>query len=272
MGVPLEYARNYFISRGYSAGGAAGIVGNLQQESGGSGKLNTSARNPGDGRDGSDSIGIAQWNSGRARELKSFAARQGKSWQDGDVQLAFVEHELKRDHPSIDKQLRQDISPAQGAKAFIGFERPKGWNTGGGEIGNRISYANAIAGKPAKVVDVDGDGTISESERTAAGYTVGGGGTSGTGGTEIDVTAVPSGGGSTGTGSGDVAQAIDRQTDAATVAEDAARVATFDSLKDYAGRFIVVALGLVIVAGGVYMLSKGATPAGIVRKVAAKVA
>lgn len=49
---------------------AAGVVGNLMQES----SMNTGARNRGDGSDGSDSIGIGQWNGGRAKALRAFAA------------------------------------------------------------------------------------------------------------------------------------------------------------------------------------------------------
>ncbi len=85
VGGPLAAAANnesgavqYFVSKGWSPAQAAGIVGNLVHESGG--RLNPGALNPGDGSDGSDSIGIGQWNGTRAAALKDFAAKAGKPW------------------------------------------------------------------------------------------------------------------------------------------------------------------------------------------------
>ena len=63
-----DQAYSYFRSQGWSPAQASGIVGNLIHESG-SDSLPSNARNPGDGTDGSDSIGIAQWNSTRAQNL-----------------------------------------------------------------------------------------------------------------------------------------------------------------------------------------------------------
>ena len=62
-----DAAYSYFRSQGWSPAQASGIVGNLMAESGV--QLNPNSRNPGDGTDGSDSIGIAQWNSSRAQNL-----------------------------------------------------------------------------------------------------------------------------------------------------------------------------------------------------------
>ena len=86
-----RYAYNYLMQRyGLQPHQAAGVVGNLMQESGRN--LNTSARNPGDGRDGSDSIGIAQWNSGRARGLHQFARDRGVDVGNLDLQLDYAMH------------------------------------------------------------------------------------------------------------------------------------------------------------------------------------
>lgn len=63
-----DAAYSYFRSQGWSPAQASGIVGNLIHESG-SDSLPPNALNPGDGTDGSDSIGIAQWNSSRAQNL-----------------------------------------------------------------------------------------------------------------------------------------------------------------------------------------------------------
>ena len=76
---------------GFSQAQAAGIVGNLTRES----RVSTGARNRGDGTDGSDSIGIAQWNSKRAENLKAFAASKGQIFESLNLQVDFIVHELK---------------------------------------------------------------------------------------------------------------------------------------------------------------------------------
>ncbi|TIX76327.1 MAG: hypothetical protein E5V24_30020, partial [Mesorhizobium sp.] len=60
-------AKGYLMAKhGVSNEFASGLVGQFAQESG----FDTNARNPGDGNDGSDSIGLAQWNGKRATALK----------------------------------------------------------------------------------------------------------------------------------------------------------------------------------------------------------
>jgi hypothetical protein len=88
-----QIAFNYYVSQGLSPVQAAGIVGNLQGESGQG--LNPNAVNRGDGRDGTDSVGIGQWNSTRAQALKDFAASKGVPWNDLNTQLEFLHQELK---------------------------------------------------------------------------------------------------------------------------------------------------------------------------------
>lgn len=77
--------------------GAAGIVGGWSQES----SLNSKAVNPGDGSDGSDSIGFGQWNSTRAQNLKAFAAKAGADWHDPKTQVDFAAWELQNYPPAI---------------------------------------------------------------------------------------------------------------------------------------------------------------------------
>jgi hypothetical protein len=140
-------AIRYFQSRGWSKEQAAGIVGNLLAES----KLNTGARNPGDGRDGTDSIGIAQWNSGRARALKKFAADNKADWQDYGVQLAFVDHELRTSEKAAGDALRKARNLDEATAAFIGYERPAGWSAanprGGHNYSGRLKFAAQAAGE-----------------------------------------------------------------------------------------------------------------------------
>jgi hypothetical protein len=159
-------AMAFFQGRGWTKEQAAGIVGNLIQES----RLRTGARNPGDGSDGSDSIGIAQWNSGRATALKNFAASRGKPVTDLDTQLAFVDHELRTSHSGAGEKLRNARSAAEAAAAIVtDYERPKGSNRGASMAdgwGNRLGHARRLAGgagdaEPTRVAAQD-TGTTSD--------------------------------------------------------------------------------------------------------------
>lgn len=122
----LDRAVRFFREQGWAPHQVAGIVGNLMAESG----MRTQARNPRDGRDGSDSIGIAQWNSTRAQALRRFARERGTSVEDIETQLMFVQHELINS-PSERwalQALRRSTDVRSATFAFAGFERPRGWN------------------------------------------------------------------------------------------------------------------------------------------------
>lgn len=140
-------ALEFFVSRGLTKEQAAGIVGNLIQES----SLRTGARNPGDGRDGTDSIGIGQWNSSRARMLQQFAASRGKPVTDFDTQLEFVWQEMNSTESRAFQRLKQAKTVDEATAAFIGYERPQGWSENnpraGHGWGNRLSHAARLAGK-----------------------------------------------------------------------------------------------------------------------------
>lgn len=134
-------AFDYFVSQGLSPVQAAGIVGNLQGESGQG--LNPVAVNRGDGRDGSDSVGIAQWNGTRAQALKEFAAAKGASWTDLNTQLEFLHSELKGPESAAYKGLLAAQTPEQAGQAMLAFERPKDWNKPGAHP-ERGQYATKI--------------------------------------------------------------------------------------------------------------------------------
>lgn len=142
-----EGALKFFQSKGLTPEQAAGVVGNLIQES----SLRTGARNPGDGRDGSDSIGLAQWNSARARMLKQFADARGKPVTDRETQLEFVWQELNSTESRAFQRLKQAKTVDEATAAFIGFERPQGWTEnnprGGHGWSNRLAHANRLAGQ-----------------------------------------------------------------------------------------------------------------------------
>lgn len=126
-------------SLGWTKEQAAGVVGNLVAES----SLNTNALNPGDGSDGSDSIGVAQWNGSRAKALKDFAASKGTDWKDFDTQIAFIDHEL-RNSPSeraAFEALQKASDPKAAAEAMIQYERPRGSDKG---VQNAHNYQGRV--------------------------------------------------------------------------------------------------------------------------------
>jgi hypothetical protein len=135
-----QAAFEYFVSQGMTPAQAAGIVGNLQGESGQG--LNTGAINPGDGRDGSDSIGVAQWNGPRARALKAYAESKGVPWTDLNTQLEFLHSELKGPEGTAYKGLQAAQTPEEAARAMLAYERPKDWNKPGSHP-ERAKYATA---------------------------------------------------------------------------------------------------------------------------------
>lgn len=148
-------AMSYFMGRGYSKAQAAGIVGNLIHESGG---LQPGIKNPGDGSDGSDSIGVGQWNGKRASDLKAFAAAQGKDWHDYGVQLAFVDHELNGAYSGTKQKLLAAQSPDEAAGVIVtGYERPRGSQSGAEAShgwSNRRDQARRLAGGDFKPGDL----------------------------------------------------------------------------------------------------------------------
>jgi hypothetical protein len=140
-GAPMQDAMKYFVGKGYEPHKAAGIVANLIAESGRN--LNPNAVNKGDGRDGSDSIGIGQWNGPRAIALKQFAAAQGKPWNDLGVQLDFVDHELKGAEGKAGAMLNAARTPEEAARAMLHYERPKDYEKG---HAYRLSSAKQVLG------------------------------------------------------------------------------------------------------------------------------
>jgi hypothetical protein len=139
-----QAAFDYFVNQGLAPYQAAGIVGNLQGESGQD--LNPAATNSGDGRDGSDSIGIAQWNGTRAAALRDYAASRGVPWTDLNLQLDFLHRELNSSENSAYRRLLAATTPEEAGQAMLAFERPKDWNVPGAHP-ERARYAAATYAK-----------------------------------------------------------------------------------------------------------------------------
>ncbi|WP_245465834.1 phage tail tip lysozyme, partial [Mesorhizobium sp. M7A.T.Ca.TU.009.02.1.1] len=160
--------KSYLMSKyGVSDVFAAGLLGNFSGES----KFNVNAVNPGDGTDGSDSIGIAQWNGKRARNLKAFAAAQGKPTNDFETQLDFAMHELKTTEAGAGRRLAAARTVEEATAAAVGFERPQGWtpqNPAGAHGWNtRLAAARSIYGAPV-TANPTGDTIPAAVDTTAA--------------------------------------------------------------------------------------------------------
>ena len=96
--TPMAQAVSYFVSQGWAANQAAGLVGNLMQESG----LHPAAVNPSSG-----ATGIAQWLGSRLTQLKTYP-----NWQSLQTQLTFVNWELNNSEKPAGDALRQTTTLA----------------------------------------------------------------------------------------------------------------------------------------------------------------
>lgn len=134
-----ETAMQFFVDNGFTPAQAAGIVGNLIRESG----IRPQAINPGDGNDGSDSTGIAQWNSTRLTDLQNFAAARGSDVNSLDTQLNFILHEFNTTETAARDQLLNSTNVADATVAFSKYERYQGHedNLNSPETADRVAEA-----------------------------------------------------------------------------------------------------------------------------------
>lgn len=108
---------DFLMSKGMSAIGAAGVMGNIAQESG----FNTGAIS----YDGAGSIGLCQWTGGRRTNLQNYAKSKGMSETDLQAQMEFLWKELTEGYPSLIKRMNNATSPSAAAVDFCDtFERP----------------------------------------------------------------------------------------------------------------------------------------------------
>lgn len=144
VGDKSRIAYDFFVKQGLSPVAAAAKTGSFMAES----NLNTAARNRGDGRDGSDSIGIAQWNGPRAQGLRTFAAQNGLDPNDYNTQLRYAWHELNGPEAATLEKLRTAQNVQEAAAAAVGYERPAGWSaanpTGAYNFSGRLANAQNV--------------------------------------------------------------------------------------------------------------------------------
>lgn len=138
-----QTAYSYLVGKGYSPAAAAGIVGNLVQESG----VNPVV-NPGDN---GTAHGIAQWRGDRYTGLLDYAKGNNASANDLTTQLDYLDNELRNKYSSTYGKVMAAQTPGDAAAAFaLGYERPKGAETGiASNVDgwtNRLAAANSAAG------------------------------------------------------------------------------------------------------------------------------
>ena len=136
------------VSLGYTPAAAAGIAGNIQQES----SFNPSVR-PGDK---GTAHGLAQWRGDRWVNMQKYAASKGKSPYDFDTQVEFIDYEMGTSSGGrIRDRMRKETDPRRAADLFaLKYERPQGAQTGNANnihgINNRRTWANAYYDPNAK--------------------------------------------------------------------------------------------------------------------------
>jgi Phage tail lysozyme/Gp5 N-terminal OB domain len=156
-GDNVEKAFKKLRQLGYSPAQAAGIIGNLQQESGAN--LSVTALNPNDVGQGRRR-GIAQWSDARYNAAINYWKANGVQSAGLEAQIAFIDYEMKNYHPSTTGKALMNLQnavndPADAARAFMNYEKPKGWSialfnkTGSGANPNVDGYqariSNALA-------------------------------------------------------------------------------------------------------------------------------
>ena len=162
----IQKVFNYLVSQGLSGPGAAGIIGNLAQESGvnpTSGSLT-----PGTG------YGIAQWTTAdRQAALSKFATAAGKPVSDLGVQLGFLWQELTTSYKSLLQNLKVNANVDDAVNQFVGPDDLAGQpvaptvevqRSGGYEnpsipmMKNRLSYGEQALIRYGKGAPVGGGG------------------------------------------------------------------------------------------------------------------
>jgi len=103
---------NFLISKGFSSAQAAGIMGNVSQES----QFKASAQQYKDPYKGGK--GLFQWDGARRNALYKYAKERGKSWKDVNVQLDFFWKELMTTETNAYNALKKTKTAKSAAQTF----------------------------------------------------------------------------------------------------------------------------------------------------------
>lgn len=134
-----KHSRDYLVKKGLNPIVAAGIVGNLQVESGfADDVINFSRRG-----DNGSAYGLAQWRGERKENLMKFSGNRANTLEG---QLDFLYHELTTNPAYKFEKINSAKSPSEAAKLFMDiYERPNK-NPKINHIAKRMQVANELAG------------------------------------------------------------------------------------------------------------------------------
>jgi len=124
---------SFFTGKGYEPHQAAGIAGNLMQES----TLNPTAKNPTSG-----AFGLAQWLGSRKKSFMDFALKNKKDIKDPTAQLEFIDHELNTTETRARDKLLNSKDATEAAFNFSNHYERAGANEK--KNATRANYANRI--------------------------------------------------------------------------------------------------------------------------------
>lgn len=171
-GERSKYIQQKLMSMGFTASAAAGVVGNLVQESG----LRTDAIG-----DNGTSGGLAQWHNERWEALKRFAAARGKDWTDLDTQIEFLAEEMRTSYAdTYAKMQNAELPEIAGQIMTDEYERPDPASANYGQrIANARAAYEAMKSGNKQADDYHGDGgggydSLVSPTSYAAGFATGG--------------------------------------------------------------------------------------------------
>lgn len=171
-GERSKYIQKKLISMGFTASAAAGVVGNLVQESG----LRTDAIG-----DNGTSGGLAQWHNERWEALKRYAAARGKDWTDLDTQIEFLAEEMRSSYADTYAKMQSAELPEMAGKIMTDeYERPDPASANYGQrIANARAAYEAMQSGNKQADDYHGDGgggydSLVAPTSYAAGFAAGG--------------------------------------------------------------------------------------------------
>ncbi len=122
----------YLLQKGFSPAQAAGIIGNMQIESG----FKTDAYNAGEG-----AIGLCQWEGGRRTKLEAFAGNKVGDWK---TQVDFMVHEMQTSESGAYAQVKAAKTPSQAASAFDRYYERSSGEARGKRISAAENFANSM--------------------------------------------------------------------------------------------------------------------------------
>jgi len=151
---------SFFTGKGYEPHQAAGIAGNLVQES----SLNPTAKNPTSG-----AFGFAQWLGPRKKAFMDFAMKAKKDIKDPLAQLEFIDYELNTTERKAKDRLLSSRDATEAAVNFSDHYERAGANEK--KNATRANYANKILGAiiPSAQAGETMDKPVSFEEWVAAG-------------------------------------------------------------------------------------------------------